>query len=217
MPPRIARGTFITLEGGDGSGKSTQATALAERLRAEGSVVRLTEEPAGTALGRRIWEAFKQPGDPITPLAELLFFAAARAQHVQEVILPALARGEIVLCDRFADSTLAYQGYGRGLDLDQVRACNEIATGGLTPNLTLLFDVQPEIGLARADSGPTTEQRDAIGKESLAFHQRVRDGYLALAKSEPDRFVVIDATLPQEAVSAAAWDAVRRLLMPSPT
>ncbi len=208
------RGLFITLEGGDGSGKSTQALALARRLGKEGHGVCLTGEPAGTALGRYILAAFKQQEareTSVTPLAELLLFAAARAQHVSEIVRNALDRGETVLCDRFADSTLAYQGYGRGLDLNVVRACNEVATGGLKPDLTLLFDVPAEIGLARADSRHS-KAKDAIGQESLDFHRRVRDGYLQLAEDDPKRFVIIDAAQPEEAVTEAAWDSLQGFL-----
>lgn len=206
MPPRLSRGVFITLEGGDGSGKSTQGRALAGRLRAEGYRVCLTREPAGTALGRYIWAVFEQGGVSITPVAELLLFAAARAQHVAEVVRPALERGDVVLCDRFADSTLAYQGYGRGLDLDQIRACIELSTGGLKPDVTLLLDLPPEVGLARADTQHKT--KDAIGQESLGLHRHVRDGYLQLAREDPERFVVIDAALPPVAATEVAWESV---------
>lgn len=207
-------GIFIALEGGDGSGKSTQAGALALRLRAEGHIVRLTEEPAGTDLGRRIWAAFKEPHATITPLAELFFFEAARAQHVAEVLRPALEAGEVILCDRFTDSSIAYQAYGRGLDLELVQALNDIATGGLKPQLTLLFDLPPEVGLARADAGSAPTRKDAVGQSPLAFHRRVRDGYLQLAKSEPERFVVIDATRPEAAVTEVAWNSIQPLLKP---
>ena len=214
MPSRVASGVFVTLEGGDGSGKSTLAQALAARLRAEGFTVRSTEEPAGTQLGRRVWEAFKERDVTVAPTAELLFFEAARAQHVAEVIRPALESGEIVLCDRFSDSSIAYQSYGRGLDLELVQALNDVATGGLKPNLTVLLDIPPESSLARADAEMDTQVKDAIGQESLAFHQRVRDGFLALARSEPARFVVIDATLPAATVTEAAWRSIRGVLRP---
>jgi len=203
---------FITLEGGDGTGKSTQVAALAARLRAEGHQVRATEEPAGTALGRQIWEAFKEPRASIEPLAELLFFEAARAQHVTEVIGPALESGEIVLCDRFTDSSVAYQGYGRGLDLELVQALNDIATGGLKPDLTLLFDGPAEAGLARADAGTRDQDRDVIGQERGSFHERVREGYLRLARREPARIFVIDAGLPVEEVTDASWVRIKAAL-----
>src|SRR3989304_3163703 len=186
MSPRLRRGVLITLEGGEGSGKSTQAEALAEFLRDEGYTVLVTEEPAGTQLGRVVKGVFEQQASgeqsaAVNAVAELFLFEAARAQHVAEVIRPALERGEVVLCDRYTDSTLAYQGYGRGLSLDHIRACNHIATGGLAPDLTLLVDVPPEGGLARADppqaDRPGQEKRekarDAIGQESREFHRRV--------------------------------------------
>ncbi|MEE9284454.1 MAG: dTMP kinase [Dehalococcoidia bacterium] len=222
MSPHLSRGVLITLEGGDGSGKSTQARALAELLRGDGYPVLLTEEPAGTELGRAIKDIFKQLAAPETtlsmsPTAELFLFEAARAQHVEEVIRPALERGEVVLCDRFCDSTLAYQGHGRGLNLDHIRACNHIATGGLTPDLTLVLDVPPEIGLARADTGTAgiesqEKARDSIGQESLAFHRRVREGFATLSLKEPNRMITLDATLPQAAVTQAAWEHTRNRL-----
>ncbi len=209
--PRLSRGVFITLEGGDGSGKSTLAQALAQLLRDSGYPVLMTEEPGGTALGHRVREFLERqaPGAqaPLEPAAELFLFEAARAQHVSEVIRPALQRGEVVLCDRFADSTLAYQGYGRGLDLEQVRACNLLATDGRQPDLTLLLDMPPAEGLARAGRA-----KDAIGREPLAFHRRVREGYLALARGEPERIVVLDTSLPKETVAKAAWEKVQVLL-----
>jgi len=148
-------------------------------------------------------------GIAATPEAELFLFAAARAQHVYEVIRPALDRGDIVLCDRYTDSTLAYQGYGRGLSLDHLRAVNHIATGGLPPHFTLLFDLPPDAGLARKAG---ERLRDRIGDEGLEFHVRVRDGYLALAKREPKRIAVVDATQPPEAVTQAAWKQLQGFL-----
>ena len=221
MGPRLRHGVLITLEGGDGSGKSTQAEALAGLLRGEGYPVLLTQEPAGTDLGRAIKGIFErlaaERSAALSATAEMLLFEGARAQHVEEVIRPALERGEVVLCDRFSDSTLAYQGYGRGLNLDHIRACNHIATDGLKPNLTLLLDVPPEVALIRADtSAPGTEGRgklrDSIGQEPLAFHRRVRDGFLALAQREPSRIVVLDGTLPPAAVTQAAWERTRGFL-----
>jgi dTMP kinase len=155
-------------------------------------------------------------GPPITAEAELVLFAAARADHVRTVILPALEARRVVVCDRFADSTLAYQGYGRGLPLDEVRQANEIATGGLVPDLTLLLDLPPEAGLKRA--GATHEagdkERDALGEESLEFHRRVREGFLAIAREEPWRVRVIDARLEKGAVGEAVWAAVEEALAP---
>jgi dTMP kinase len=208
VSPQLRRGTLITLEGGEGSGKSSQADALATLMREHDYAVTITREPAGTGLGEIVKGIF-QRGVAVTPGAELLLFEAARAQHVQEVIRPALERGEVVLCDRYTDSTLAYQGYGRGLSLDHLRTVNHIATGGLPPHFTILLDLPPETGLARKDREPMS---DSIGKESLEFHQRVRAGYLELAQREPKRIVVVDASLPKERVTQAAWQHLQRFL-----
>jgi dTMP kinase len=199
-------GFFIVLEGGDGSGKSTQARMLAEALRHRGLDVLLTQEPAGTPLGvlvKGVFErAHSQPGAPqLSPKTELFLFEAARADHVRTVIRPALEAGRVVICDRFADSTLAYQGYGRGLRLDEILKLNEIATEGLAPDLVLVFDVSPEVGIARADRGGE-KALDAIGQESLEFHRRVRDGFLGIARAGGERYVVIDAGRPQDQVAA---------------
>jgi len=208
VSPRLRRGTLVTLEGGEGSGKSTQAEALAARLREREYGVVLTREPAGTPLGGIVKEILQQ-GIALTAEAETFLFQAARAQHVTEVIRPALERGDVVICDRYTDSTLAYQGYGRGLSLDHLRAVNHIATGGLPPHFTLLLDVPPETGLARKDHERLT---DSIGSESLEFHQRVRAGFLELAQREPKRIAVVDASLPAERVTAAAWQQIERFL-----
>jgi dTMP kinase len=206
MPAPPDRGLFVTLEGGEGSGKSTLAGALASRLEERGYEVCLTREPGGTELGRAIQRLLE--GDrPPTPLAELLLFAVDRAQHVHQVIAPALVAGKIVVCDRFADSTLAYQGFGRGLDVELIRRLNEEATGGLKPHLTLLLDLPPEVGLAREGA-----QLDVTGREPVEFHQRVREGFLALAREEPERFVVIDAALAPEEVVGLAMAAVEKAL-----
>jgi len=208
VPPQFRRGTLVTLEGGEGSGKSSQAEALAALMRTQNYTVTLTREPAGTELGRTVMATFQQKAT-LTPEAELFLFEAARAQHVEEVVHPALERGAIVLCDRYTDSTLAYQGYGRGLSLDHIRAVNHIATGGLGPHFTILLDVLPETGLARKD-----HQRldDSIGGEPLEFHQRVRHGFLELAQREPQRIVVVDASLPLDQVTRAAWQHLQRFL-----
>lgn len=208
MSPQLRRGTLVTLEGGEGSGKSSQAEALAALMRAQGYAVTLTREPAGTELGCIVKEVFQQ-GVAVTPEAELFLFEVARAQHVQEVIRPALERREVVLCDRYTDSTLAYQGHGRGLSLDHVRAVNHIATGGLPPHFTILLDVPPETGLSRKDH---ERLNDSIGRESLEFHQRVHAGFLRLAQREPQRIVVVDASLPREQVTKAAWEHLQRFL-----
>jgi len=204
-----ANGLLVTLEGGEGSGKTTQASALAKHLEERGHPVCFTREPGGTELGLAVVRLLRESegGLTLTPLAELLLFEADRAQHVSEVIRPALAAGKTVICDRFTDSSLAYQGYGRGLGLDLIRRLNDEATGGLIPDLTLLLDVPPEVGLSREGA-----QLDVTGRESLEFHERVREGFLALARGEPERFVVIDATLPEGEVSERALAAVEKLL-----
>ena len=208
MPPQFRRGTLVTLEGGEGSGKSSQAEALAALMRTQDYTVTLTREPAGTELGRTVMATFQQK-TAVTPETELFLFEAARAQHVEEVIHPAIERGAIVLCDRYTDSTLAYQGYGRGLSLDHIRAVNHIATGGLGPHFTILLDVLPETGLARKDH---QHFDDSIGGEALEFHQRVRHGFLELAQREPQRIVVVDASLPLDQVTRAAWQHLQRFL-----
>ena len=204
-----ANGLFITLEGGEGSGKTTQAGALAKRLEERGHVVCLTREPGGTTLGLAVVRLLhgSEGGATLTSLAELLLFEADRAQHVSEVIRPALAAGKIVVCDRYTDSSLAYQGYGRGVGLDLIRKLNDEATGGLEPDLTLLLDVPPQVGLAREG-----EQRDVTGREPPEFHERVRDGFLALAKEEAQRYVTIDATLRGSDVAERVMVAVETFL-----
>lgn len=208
MTPKLRRGALVTLEGGEGAGKSSQAEAMAALMREQGYAVVVTREPGGTELGEIVKGVFQQ-GIAATPEAELFLFEAARAQHVQGVIRPALDRGEIVLCDRYTDSTLAYQGYGRGLSPDHLRAVNHIATGGLPPHFTILLDLPPETGLARKDR---ERLGDSIGSESLEFHQRVRDGYLELARREPKRIAVVDASAPPDQVTEAAWQHLQRFL-----
>jgi dTMP kinase len=200
---------FITLEGGEGSGKSTQAQALKELLEAKGFTVTLTREPAGCPLGQRVREFLSDPSLRLDPRSELFLFVAARAQHVAEVIRPALERGEIVICDRFSDSTVAYQGYGRGLSLDDVRLANRIATRGLVPDLTVLLSVPVETGLGRKAG---EEVPDCIGQEEARFHERVRQGYLAMAAQEPNRFLVRDGTLPPEEITRTIWRWLESLL-----
>jgi dTMP kinase len=203
------RGLFVTLEGPDGSGKTSQAARLGAALEAEGRDVVLLREPGGTALGERLRELLLHREDmPIDPLADALLFNAARAQLVAEVIRPALAAGRTVLCARFADSTLAYQGYGAGVDLDGLKALAAIATAGIRPDLTILLDVPAETGLNRKRRGRGALTRFE-SRADLAFHRRVRDGFLRLARAEPERWRVVDATRPRSVVAAAILDAVR--------
>jgi dTMP kinase len=188
------RGALITIEGPDGGGKTTQAERLAAHLRDSGGPVHLTREPGGTWLGERIRELLlDRTGStaPTDPLADALLFNAARRQLVNEVIRPALDAGTTVICARFTDSTLAYQGYGAGLDIELLRELNDAATDGLHPDLTLLLDVPVEAGLARKAPGDVTRFE---AEYDLRFHERVRGGFLALAAAEPERFAIVDAT-----------------------
>ncbi len=247
-------GYFITFEGGDGSGKSTQARLLAARLETAGHRDRLTREPGGTplavamralllhpedsleALARAGLAPKEEAAEPILPLTEALLLSAARAQHVAR-ICEWLAAGTVVISDRYADATLAYQGYGRGYDLGALRALQQMATDGLTPDLTLLMDVPVEVGLdrrrkrarprqmtllpdAQVEQGQRQtllghedgEELNRLDKEALAFHQRVRDGYLALAEAEPQRWIVLDATATPETLARKIWQAVSQRL-----
>jgi dTMP kinase len=181
---------FVTFEGIEGSGKTTQLKKLAERL---GNAV-VTKEPGGTPSANRIRAILLDTTSKLDPVAEMFLFAASRRQHVVEVIRPALQRGAVVLCDRFTDATLAYQGFGRLLNLDQLRMLNDWATDMLHPDLTLLFDLPEEVGLTRARrrNANATADEGRFEAEDLRFHRRVREGYLALAMAEPDRFAVID-------------------------
>ena len=191
---------FITFEGGDGTGKSTQVQAVESYLRDLERACMVTREPGATALGKLIRKVLLEVGEnQIAAPTELFLYLADRAQHVQEVITPALNSGKIVLCDRFADSTLAYQGYGRGLDLDWLRRLNETATGALRPDLTLLFDCPVDVGLARAarrgaDCQIDRSPEDRFERERHEFHEKVRQGFLELARLEPERFRIIDAS-----------------------
>jgi dTMP kinase len=202
LPPRTGR--FITLEGPEGAGKTLQAQRLADELESRELPVLLTREPGGTRLGDQLRGLLlatdgSADGGRIAPRADALLFNAARAQLVAEVIAPALDAGEVVVCARFADSTLAYQGYGSGISLDDLRELADIATGGLVPDLTILLDVEPEIGLARKAAEDRTRFEASF---DLEFHRRVRAGFLELASADPDRFRVIDAGRDPDAVFA---------------
>ena len=206
------RGWFITFEGPEGAGKTTQAERLRAALAAGGRPVKLVREPGGTRAGERIRRLLllETDGDgaALGTRADALLFNAARAQLVEEVIEPALAAGTTVISTRFADSTIAYQGFGAGLDLDELRSLERFATGGLRPDLTILLDVPVELGLGRK-AGEETRFEAAFDH---AFHERVRQGFLALAADEPERFAVVDGRLPADAVSAAIDAAVERLV-----
>lgn len=193
---------FVTFEGIEGSGKSTHLRRLAAHLCARGLRVVETREPGGTAAGERVRALLLgAEAVPLTPLAELFLYCADRAQHVREVVAPALAAGDVVLCDRFSDSTIAYQGYGRGLDLDRLRALDAQAREGTAPTLTFLFDCPVAEGLARARA--RNGAGDRFEREELAFHERVRRGFHELARAEPDRFRILDTSAPLEDVHAA--------------
>ena len=200
---------FITFEGGEGCGKSVQAKALFRRLSQLAIPVLLTHEPGGTPFGKKLgrWLKWTQDTD-ISPLTELMLFNASRAQLVAEVIQPSLERGKVVISDRYADSTTAYQGYGRGLDLEMVKAANNAATQGLKPALTILLDISAEEGLARKRA----KRQDRFEREALAFHQRVREGYLKMAADEPERWLVVDASQSKRKIADIIWQKVSQLL-----
>jgi len=200
---------FITFEGGEGCGKSTQARMLYRRLLKSAVPVVLTCEPGGTALGKRLGRWLKWSDDKeISSLTELLLFNAARAESVIEIIIPALKAGKTVISDRYADSTTVYQGYGRGLDLEMVSYVNNTATSSLKPDLTILLDSPVETNLTRKQGG----DQDRFEREELSFHRRVREGYLELAASEPKRWLVIDATQSKKKIAEIIWQKVRRLI-----
>jgi dTMP kinase len=185
------RGVFVTFEGGEGCGKSTQLRLLAKRLESAGVPVRVLREPGGTAVGEAVRAILLDPNHSgLDDTAEILLYEAARAQLVAEVIEPALEAGEIVLCDRFYDSTTAYQGHARGIPLGHVDALNRAATGGLSPDRTIVLDIEPALGITRA----TRDGADRLESEDLAFHQRVRCGFLAIHAEEPERVRVVDAS-----------------------
>jgi dTMP kinase len=190
---------FITFEGPDGSGKTTQARLLAGWLRERGYEAVLTREPGGTDIGDQIRTVLHDPANgAMDARTEILLYSASRAQHVAQRIRPALAAGQIVISDRYADSTLAYQGYGRGLDLETLRQITDFATGGLTPGLTLYLDIPPEAGLERRQVGG--DEWNRLDAEAIEFHQRARAGYLELMKGEPERWVVVNGARPVEEV-----------------
>jgi dTMP kinase len=206
-------GYLITFEGVEGSGKTTQIRRLEKRLTNKGWRCRVTREPGGSAVGDQIRRILlSSDTTALTPLGELLLYEATRVQHVTEVIEPALREGRIVLCDRFCDATLAYQGYARQLDLEMVEGLNRLASEGITPDLTLLFDCSVEIGLRRASRRINAKKpdlrEDRFERESLAFHQKVRDGYLQIARDNPDRVRVIDASLGKSEIHRIVCDIV---------
>lgn len=201
------RGKFITFEGIDGSGKSTQLRLLADDLRFRGLNVLTTHQPGGTPLGRRLREAFLETEENVAPMAELLLFAADRAQHVEFLIKPAIAEGKIVISDRYADATAAYQGAGRGFDAKTIKQVIQLATGGLKPDLTLFFDLPVSVGLQRTTKRDESgELKNRMDKETTEFYERVREAYHDIIKKEPKRFRIIDATLSLDEVHAKALE-----------
>jgi len=191
---------FITFEGPEGSGKSTQLKLLEEWLSGRGHDVLATREPGGTSISEAVRSILLNPANTaMRPVTEILLFSAARAQIVAQVIRPHMERGGIVLCDRYADSTLAYQGYGRGLDLDTLRAITAFATGGLVPHLTVYLDIAIEDGLRRKSA----QEWNRLEDQTLTFHRRVRQGYLEMAAAEPERWLVLDAAQPIAGVQSA--------------
>lgn len=198
------RGLFITFEGIEGSGKSTQIALLSEHLRGRGRKAVLTREPGGTAIGDQVRKVLLDPANrALSPTAELLLYAASRAQHLHELIVPALEAGSVVLCDRFSDATLAYQGYGRGLPIATIRDLDRIVTSGLRPDLTILLDIDARTGLSRA-RGRNAQQglhgESRFENEDILFHTRVRDGYFLLADQEPGRFRLVNAARKPEEI-----------------
>jgi len=201
---------FISFEGGEGCGKSTQIELLAARLKREGVTAHQTREPGGTRLGEAIRNLLQHDsaGEGMCPEAELLLFTAARAQISREFIGPALERGEVVLCDRFMDSTTVYQGVARAIDPEQVAAINTFATGGLKPHLTILLDLTPEVGMQRVLERSSGEL-DRMEQEDQSFFNQVRRGYLQVAEANPDRFLVLDASQAIATLQTKIWNAVK--------
>jgi dTMP kinase len=210
MTAKLKKGIFISLEGIEGTGKTTQARLLSERFVEKGYEVVLTQEPGGTVIGNKIREILLQiEHGEMSYMTELLLYNAARAQHLSEKILPALNKGKIVITDRFTDSTVAYQGYGRGIAMQLIMSINNIATEGMKPHLTILFDLDIETGLKRNKG---INKVDRLELEDIEFHKKVREGYLKIAEAEIERIKIVNASLPLKDVSEKVWEIVRWLL-----
>jgi dTMP kinase len=213
---------FISFEGIEGCGKTTQIKLAGSFLRQNHIPFVMTEEPGGTPMGRRIRKILlnKSPDEEICAEAEILLFSAARVQHVREVILPALEAGKVVLCDRFFDATIAYQGFGRGTDLRFIKKIIEYSTSGLKPEMTILFDLPVKVGLERAmdrisllkETSSDTMPEDRFEREDIEFHQRVKEGYLNLAQAEPERFRIVDGTAGIQTIHRQVGDLISHLL-----
>lgn len=207
MTANLKKGIFISLEGIEGAGKTTQAKLLGERLSKEGYDVVLTKEPGGTVIGSRIREILLHTDHTeMSYLAELLLYNADRAQHLNEKILPAVHDGKIVITDRFTDSTIAYQGYGRGIDIELMKSIDIIATGGMRPDMTVLFDLDVETGLMRNRGA---NKIDRLELEDVEFHKKVRKGYLKILETEPERVKIVDASMQMEQIREKVWEIVQ--------
>lgn len=202
----MEKGIFITFEGIEGSGKSTQVKILAEKLQKEGFETIVTFEPGDTEFGRKIREILLSPSLIINPLSELLLYFADRVQHVSEKINPYISKGFIVISDRFTDSTLAYQGYGRGISLDLIKSLNKILLNEFKPELTILLDLPAEQGLAR---NRNINKNDKFEFEDISFHNKVREGFLKLAAIEPERFIIVDATKTVEEITSEIYEKIK--------
>lgn len=201
---KLKKGIFISFEGIEGTGKTTQARLLSERLVEKGYEVILTQEPGGTVIGNRIREILLHVDHrEMSYMTELLLYNAARAQHLSEKILPALSAGKVVITDRFTDSTIAYQGYGREIDIELLKSIDLIATGDIRPDLTILFDLDVEIGLKRNKG---INKVDRLELEDIEFHKKVREGYLQIASREPDRIKIVDASMDIENTRKRVWE-----------
>lgn len=209
-------GKFIAFEGPDGAGKTTQMKKAGERLTARGFDVVYTREPGGTSISEKIRQILLDPANrEMVDKTEALLYAAARAQHVEELIRPAVGAGKVVLCDRFTDSTLAYQGFGRGIDRDLLRLVNDMAVGGMFPSLTIILDIEPGTGLSRISETRLGEQgqpgKDRLEMESIEFHRRVRDGFLTLAGEHPGRYRVLAADREPAVVADEVWRCIQEV------
>lgn len=206
--PSNRRGLFITFEGGEGAGKTTLIEQIVKSLTESGHRVLTTREPGGTSLGEHIRTILLQHKEPISPYAELSLFLASRAQHILEVIGPALNEGKVVLCDRFNDSSIAYQGAARSLGMDKVSQFCDFVSQGYTPNLTLYLDLDPEVGLSRAAKARV---QDRIESETVQFHRKIREAYIEIHKKDQKRFKLVDATLAPEQVFKEAMTHIKTL------